>query len=60
MDDDQMIKLRSMVADVSLGDRFIGYPMNRPSPSKLFTLYADMNSTRVLQKKSDPMISELL
>ena len=28
MDDDPIIKLRSMIADLS-----IGYPMNRPSPN---------------------------
>ena len=33
MDDDMMIELRSMIADLSLGDRFMGYPMNRSSPS---------------------------
>ena len=33
MDDDLVIKLRSMIADLSLGDRFIGYPMNRLSPN---------------------------
>ena len=33
MDNDPMIKLRSMIANLSLGDQFIGYPMNCPSPS---------------------------
>ena len=33
MDDDLMIKLRSMITDLSLSDRFIGYPMNRPRPN---------------------------
>ena len=33
MDDDLMIKLRSMIANLSLGDRFIGYPMNLPIPN---------------------------
>ena len=33
-DDDPMIKLRSMIANLSLADRIIRYPMNRPSPNK--------------------------
>ena len=41
MDNDPMIKLRSMIADLSLYDRFIGYPMNRPDPVVHIMLIAE-------------------
>ena len=41
MDNDPMIKLRSMIANLSLGDQFIGYPMNCPSPSMYVPLSDD-------------------